>query len=88
MALAATITAVDCVPVCDTLLELDDAQFYATLIDLLLTETGLSLSTITAAQLSTAVSTARCNLQDRVVFSTSSPMKQKAIIVYLAQQLA
>jgi hypothetical protein len=87
MHLPDTINSLGCVEVCFPTYELDEAAFYATLIDLLLTATGIELADITTADLEDAVETARCNLQERTAFQPSSPLALKAIALYLAQNL-
>lgn len=82
-----TITAVACVPICQSLTELDDAQFYALLIDKLATVADVDLPDITAADLVDAVEDARCGLQGRIAFSEASPQTQKAIVLHLLASL-
>jgi hypothetical protein len=88
MALNDTISAINCVPVCDTMRELSEAQFYSLLIDKLLTETGIDLADITAEDLATSTDAGLCDLLDRVPFYNASPKAVKAVALYLADQLA
>lgn len=87
MPLSTTIPSIDCVPICDTTQFLDDPEFYSLLIDRLVTETGVSLASITQQQIATATIAAQCTLQDRVVFPAASPEKLKSIIIYLSSLL-
>lgn len=92
MALSVTIPAIDCTPTCDTLTELDDAQFYSVLINLLVENSGSTLPQINAAlspaDLSAAVNVARCSLEQfGVQLPTASPQTLKALALYLAQSL-
>jgi hypothetical protein len=84
MALQDTILALDCVRPCDTLRDLDDAAFFALLIDALSTASGIDIGDITGAQLTTAVDDALCDLQDRFVFQQTNPQVLKAVALYLA----
>lgn len=86
MAIAATVAGIQCVQSCYETRELDDPAFFDFVIDQLVTQKGVALNSITSAQLRTAVDNALCTLQDRQVFSTSSPLKKKAIILYLLSQ--
>jgi hypothetical protein len=87
MPIESTISALACVPFCDTLTELDDAQFYAVLIDKLATAADVDLADITAQQLTAAVETVRCDLQGRTAFSEVEPQRLKAIVLHLLAQL-
>jgi hypothetical protein len=86
MAIAATVSGIECVKDCYEIRELDDPAFLDFVIDLLVTQSGVSLASITSANLRTAVDNALCTLQDRQVFSVSSPLKKKAIVLYLLSQ--
>jgi hypothetical protein len=88
MAVADTVSALDCVPICPETRALSDAQFFALLIDKLATEAGVDLADITQADLLEASEDGFCDLQGRVVFSTQSPETLKAIALYLVNQLA
>lgn len=88
MALADTVVALSCVPICGENRVLSDAQFFLLLIDKLATQTGIAIGDITSGDLATAVNDGLCDLEDRVAFSDASPEKLKAIALYLADQLA
>lgn len=87
MAIATTVSAVDCVPVCDTTFALSDAQFFLILIDRLATAAGVDISDITSANLNEATYEAQCALEDRVAFYNASPEQMKAIALYLLSEL-
>jgi hypothetical protein len=87
MALATTVSAVDCVPVCDTTFALSDAQFFLILIDRLATAAGVDLADITSANLNAATYDAMCDLEDRIAFYNASPEQMKAIALYLLSQV-
>jgi hypothetical protein len=87
MALATTVSAVDCIAVCDTTFALSDAQFYLVLIDALATAAGVDITDITSANLNAATYDAMCDLEDRIAFYNASPEQMKAIALYLVSQL-
>jgi len=87
MALSTTIPALACVSVCDTQRVIGEQEFLDYLIDKLATAAGVSISSLTSANLRTAVDTALCDLQDRTAFSTVSPETKRAIALYLASQV-
>lgn len=87
MAIATTISALDCVPVCDTQRTIGEAEFLDYLIDLLATAADIDIADLTSANLRTAVDTALCDLQGRTAFSTVSPETKRAIALYLASQV-
>lgn len=86
MALSDTITAINCVPICDTQRVLDDPAFLDWVINALLEATGIDIADLTAADLQEATELALCAMQDRVVFSTAAPESKKAIILFLLTQ--
>jgi hypothetical protein len=86
MAIATTIPALACVPVCDTQRTIGEQEFLDYLIDRLVTTSGVALSSLTSANLRTAVDTALCAIEGRTSFSTVSPETKRAIALYLASQ--
>lgn len=92
MALSVTVPALDCLKPCASLTELDDAQFYAVLINLLVENSGSTLPQISAGlsttALNDAVLTARCSLEAYgPQLPKASPQTLKALALYLAQSL-
>lgn len=87
MAIQATVLALDCVRPCDTLRDIDDAAFYAILIDKLAGAAGVSIGSLEGVDLTTATDEALCDLQDRFVFQQANPQVLKAIALHLVNQL-
>jgi hypothetical protein len=88
MAINATILALDCVRPCDTLRELDDAQFFSLLIERLAQASGTSIASITGAQLTDEITNDLCyELAETTTLPQASPMVLKAVALYLASQL-
>lgn len=84
MALQETILALDCIRPCDTLRDIDDATFYALLIDKLSDLTATPIGSITGADLTTAMNSAICEVADAHVFQQANPQVLKAILLHLA----
>jgi hypothetical protein len=84
MALDDTIRAIDCVRPCDTLREIDDASFYALMIDKLATNLDIPVSSLAGPDLTIAVDDAICELKERNVLPQASPQTLKAILLHYA----
>lgn len=88
MAIADTLSALQCIPVCPEMRSLSDAQFFTLVIEKLATAGDIDLSTITAGDLQTAVEDGLCDLQDRSAFYNVSPEVLKALVLHLVNEVA
>lgn len=87
MAIATTVSAINCVPVCTEIRALSESQFMLMLIDKLADEAGIDLADITTGDLLSSVEDGICELQDRTAFYNASPEQVRAIAYYLLTQV-
>lgn len=87
MAIDTTLSALQCIPICDSMRELSDAQFFTLVIDKLATEAGIDLADITSGDLQEAVEDGICELEDRSAFYAASPLLLKALVLHLVNEV-